>query len=158
MKKNQYSFTLFEIEQLDEELNGKKDEVGQISEPGLLDSVINLKLKFLLSQINSSVALYRQKIMEFRNKLIYKMGKKNDQGIPEIPVYMFEMQGDVQVQVPHPTFQKFDNELTKYKNKSVQIESYPIELDLLATVARKERYPMLMKYLEQQFVLEEVVK
>lgn len=156
MKKNQYHFTLREIDRLDEELNGRRDETGQIVEPGLLDSVINLKLKFLLTQINNSIETYRNTSIEFRNKLIHKLGKKNQQGIPEIPVFMIEVEGDVQRQVPHPTYQKFEKEMNKYYEKDVIVETYPIELDLLTTVARKERYPILMKYLEQQLLMEEV--
>jgi hypothetical protein len=151
MKKQKFRFSLAELEQLDDELNGRKDEYGNIVEPGLLDSVINLKLKFLLTSINTTVDQYRGKIVEYRNKLIYKLGTMNDKKIPEIPMFTYEVVDGLTQQVPHPTFKKYEEQYAKYLTKVIDIESYPIDLDLLQNVVRRERFPKLFKYLEQQY-------
>jgi hypothetical protein len=151
LKKRKYKFSLAELEELYDELNGRKDEYGVIVETGLLDSPVNLKLKFILANINQTVEQYRGKIIEFRNRLIYKLGTLNSQNIPEIPMFIFEVENEQTVQKPHPTFIKYEQQYGKYLTKQIEIESYPLDINLLEQVTRRERFPMLFKYIEQQY-------
>jgi hypothetical protein len=151
MKKRKYNFSLAELEELDDELNGRKDEFGVVIEPGLIDSPISLKLKFILANINSTVEVYRKKTIDYRNKLIYKLGTLNASNIPEIPMYIFDVVDGEPVQKPHPTFVKYEEMYTKYLTKVIEVESYPIDIDLLEKIERKERFPKLFKYIEQQY-------
>jgi hypothetical protein len=151
MKKLKYKFSLSELEELDDELNGRKDEFGNIVEPGLMDDTISLKLKFLLNSINNMVGFYRGKTVEYRNKLIYKLGTLNANNVPEIPMFTDHTQTQ-----HHPTYLKYEEQFNKYLTKEIEIESYPIDLDLLERVVRRERFPKLFKYLNQQMEAMEV--
>lgn len=145
MKKQKFKLTLTEIDKLDDEINGVKDASGQVQVVGLIDDMINLKLKFYLGDINSIIAKYRNKTVEFRDKLIYKLGTRNENNIPEIKMYHIEKRDGADVQVTNPVYVQYETEYSKYLNKEVTFECYAIDLDLLGSVIRKESFPMLMK-------------
>jgi hypothetical protein len=162
MKKQKYTFSLSELTELDDELNGREldasEKEGSEEEPifelGLLDDHISLKLKFVLTHINQVVQGYLMNTQEFRNKLIYKLGTPNATGVPEIPIYQYEVEDGKAVAKPHPDFVEFEKVYNEYLTKEITIESYPIDLNLLEDVKRSERFPKLMKYIEQQMTEE----
>jgi hypothetical protein len=151
IKKQEYTFTLNEIEKLDDELSGVKNYNNERVTTGLLEMETDLKLKFLLDQLDKTIQPYRTKSIEYRDKLITKLGTPNTSGIPEIPIYLVERQGEQDVQTPNPVYDKFQEDYNKYLNKKVTFKTLPIDLDLLERVVTSEKYPMLFAVLAQQF-------
>jgi hypothetical protein len=144
LQKRKYKFSLDELEQLDDELNGRKDEYGVIVEPGLLDSTISLKLKFILANINATVSFYRKKTIDYRNKLIYKLGTLNANNIPEIPMFIFDVVDGEPMQKPHPTYVKYEKMYSKYLTKEIEVESYPIDLRFAGTCGSARAIPEIV--------------
>jgi len=145
---------LYEIYNLDAELNGVRLATGQVLQTGILNEKLPLVTKYWLTDLAKKTAVEKAAIDEFRNELIKKYGKPNDMtGDISIPALVEDPNSTEDNQLPmikNPDFQAFETEFNELLQTEKEIEYKKISLKALEKVETTENYHVLFKLVDTE--------
>jgi hypothetical protein len=133
---------LFEVLNLDIELNGFSSPDGEIRVEGLLQQKISHNLKFKLREDVKKIIELKKSILQVQNDLISKYGTTDDKGI-----FGLDRWTDFENKIPNPEFIKYNEEWNIFLTENTnEVELTDLTLEDLKDVVTKDTYNVIDIY------------
>jgi len=133
---------LFEVLNLDIELNGFSSPDGEIRVEGLLQQKISHNLKFKLREDVKKIIELKKSILQFQNDLISKYGTTDDKGVFGLDRWI-----DFENKIPNPEFVKYNEEWNIFLTENTnEVELTDLTLEDLKDVVTKDTYNVIDIY------------
>jgi hypothetical protein len=133
---------LFEVLNLDIELNGFSTPDGEIRVEGLLQQKISHNLKFKLREDVKKIIELKKSILQFQNDLISKYGTTDDKGVFGLDRWI-----DFENKIPNPEFVKYNEEWNIFLTENTnEVELTDLTLEDLKDVVTKDTYNVIDIY------------
>jgi hypothetical protein len=133
---------LFEVLNLDIELNGLVLPEGEVQVEGLLFQKISHSLKFKLREDVKKVIELKKSILQVQNDLIEKYGADDKDGNFGLDRWI-----DFENRVPNPEFVKYNEEWNKFLTENTnEVELIDLTLEDLKDVITKDIYNVIDTY------------
>jgi len=133
---------LFEVLNLDIELNGFSTPDGEIRVEGLLQQKISHNLKFKLREDVKKIIELKKSILQFQNDLISKYGTTDDKGVFGLDRWI-----DFENKIPNPEFVKYNEEWNVFLTENTnEVELTDLTLEDLKDVVTKDTYNVIDIY------------
>jgi hypothetical protein len=133
---------LFEILNLDIELNGFVSPEGEVRVEGLLNQKLSHNLKYKLREDIKNVLEAKKSILQVQNDLIIKYGNEDKNGILGLDRYL-----DEENKIINPEFNKYNEEWNQFlTTNEKEIELTDLTLDDFKDVITKDIYTVLDVY------------
>jgi hypothetical protein len=133
---------LFEILNLDIELNGFVSPEGEVRVEGLLNQKLSHNLKYKLREDIKNVLEAKKSILQVQNDLIIKYGNKDENGSFGLDRYL-----DEENKIINPEFNKYNEEWNQFlTTNEKEIELTDLTLDDFKDVITKDIYTVLDVY------------
>jgi len=133
---------LFEILNLDIELNGFISPEGEVRVEGLLNQKLSHNLKYKLREDIKNVLEAKKSILQVQNDLIIKYGNEDKNGILGLDRYL-----DEENKIINPEFNKYNEEWNQFlTTNEKEIELTDLTLDDFKDVITKDIYTVLDVY------------
>jgi hypothetical protein len=133
---------LFEILNLDIELNGFTSSEGEVRVEGLLNQKISHTLKYKLREDIKKVLEEKKSILQVQNDLILKYGTEDKNGSFGLDRWI-----DFENKIINPEFTKYNEEWNQFlTTNEKEIELTDLVLDDLKDVVTKDIYTVLDIY------------
>jgi len=150
---NKITLSLGEIQELEAELNGSRNQrTGEVIITGLLNQKLPIKTKYWLTRLGETLVSERKTIDGLRDELVKKYGKENDDKsgwtIPmRIENKKVKNPDGTPVLVPNPAFAEFNKELTELLETTKEIEYPTYHFEDFAELETSDNYAVFMKLL-----------
>jgi hypothetical protein len=130
---------LFEILNLDIELNGYTTPEGEVRVEGLLFQKLHHNLKYKLREDAKKIALEKKDILQIQNDLILKYGNEDKDGVFGLDRYLDEENKTI-----NPEFIKYNEEWNKFLvENEKEIELVDLKLSDFSEVVTKDIYSVI---------------
>ena len=133
---------LFEVLNLDIELNGFVSPEGEVRVEGLLNQKISHNLKYKLREDIKNVLEAKKSILQVQNDLISKYGTTDENGSFGLDRWI-----DFEKKIVNPEFNKYNEEWNQFlTTNEKEIELTDLTLEDLKDVVTKDIYTVLDVY------------
>jgi len=153
-------FKLSELLQLETELLGATNlETNEILFHGLMNQELSIGVKYWLNELVEVLQKEKKTIDAFKEELFKKYGETDDKGVLGIPYYIESDEVDADgnpINVPNPNATAFQNEYSELLSQEKTIRIHKFQLAELTTITTKETYPLVMKYLIEKPIIDEI--
>lgn len=144
---------LAEVLNLEAELAGVQNpQTGEIVVKGLLGAELDLVLKYHLDKIYKQVAEEKKAVDTFRDELIKKYGKEDENKNISIP-YQINVKKDENGNVIsadiNPDFEKFSDDMNKFLETTTEIKIKELSIDAFSGIKLRTTPSTLFSLLEE---------
>jgi hypothetical protein len=143
------SLTLREVYELESEISGLAIE-GKVVVEGLINQKISIVTKYHMNKLVSILREEKKMVDEFKNELIKKYGKENEDGSFVIePFVLVNEKNDegenVGKRIQNPSFVSFSEEYTKLLDQVKDIEHHSFDINEFSKIETTDNYNMFFK-------------
>jgi hypothetical protein len=146
------SLTLREVYELESEISGLVME-GKVLVEGIINQKISIVTKYHMNKLVGMLREEKKMVDEFKNELIKKYGKENEDGSFVIEPFVVitdsedkegaEQQTEKRVQ--NPAFLSFSEEYTKLLNQVKDVEHHNFDINEFSKIETTDNYNVFFK-------------
>lgn len=145
------TLSLEEIMQLDAELQGNRNQKGEVVFTGLLNQKLPIKTKYWLTRLGETITNEKKTIDGLRDELVKRYGESTDDGQSfTIPIMIDTKSKDANgnlIKQPNPKFQEFNKEFTDLLDTEKEISHPEFSFSEFAELETSDNYAVFFKLL-----------
>lgn len=147
--KKSTSLTLREVYELESEISGLTNE-GKVLIEGLINQKISIVTKYHMNKLVTVLRDEKKMIDEFKNELIKKYGKENEDGSFVIEPFVLVSEKNeedeiISKRVQNVSFLKFSEEYSKLLNEVKDIEHNSFDINDFSKIETTDNYNIFFK-------------